>query len=124
LLIKIIYFIFDIDKTHNMNDKQQLTEEQVQMLKEQMLVKGTVSPQKKRILGLTDDLLLKHYALIAHKGSSLSSRERQMVLERVSYGVKTKRFDMDQVTEAVNGVSTAIENELKRQLDKNDSSKT
>jgi|TARA_R110002072_G_scaffold12015_4_gene52902 hypothetical protein len=107
-----------------MNDKQQLTEEQVQMLKEQMLVKGTVSPQKKRILGLTDDLLLKHYALIAHKGSSLSSRERQMVLERVSYGVKTKRFDMDQVTEAVNGVSTAIENELKRQLDKNDSSKT
>tara|TARA_R110000796_G_scaffold165848_2_gene282729 strand:- start:5187 stop:5510 length:324 start_codon:yes stop_codon:yes gene_type:complete len=107
-----------------MNDKQQLTEEQEAMIKEQMLVQGQLSPQKKRILKLTDDLLLKHYALIAHKGSSLSSQERQMVLERVSYGVKTKRFDMDQVTEAVNGVSTAIENELKRQLDKNDSSKT
>tara|TARA_R100000951_G_scaffold74828_1_gene63072 strand:- start:10 stop:342 length:333 start_codon:yes stop_codon:yes gene_type:complete len=106
-----------------MNDKQQLTEEQVQMLKEQMLVKGTVSPQKKRILGLTDDLLLKHYALVAHKGSSLSSQERQMVLERVAYAVKTERLKMDQVTDAVNGVSNAIENELKRQLEENDSSK-
>jgi hypothetical protein len=47
-----------------------------------------------------------------------------MVLERVAYGVQTKRLEMDQVTEAVNGVSNAIENELKRQLDKNDSSKT
>lgn len=112
-----------IDKTHNMDDKQQITEEQVQMLKEQMLVRGTLSPQKKRILSLKDDLLLKHYALIAHKGSSLSSQERQMVLERVSYAVKTKRLDMDQVTEAVNGVSTAIENELKRQLEENDSNK-
>ena len=107
-----------------MNDKQQLTEEQVAIIKEQMLVKGTVSPQKKRILSLKDDLLLKHYALIAHKGSSLSSRERQMVLERVAYAVQSKRLEMEQVTEAVNGVSNAIENELKRQLDKNDSSKT
>ena len=112
-----------IDKTHNMDDKQQITEEQVQMLKEQMLVRGTLSPQKKRILSLKDDLLLKHYALIAHKGSSLSSQERQMVLERVSYAVKTKRLEMDQVTEAVNGVSTAIENELKRQLEENVSNK-
>jgi len=113
-----------IDKTHNMSDKQQMTEQQVEMLKEQMLVRGTVSPQKKRILGLKDDLLLKHYALIAHKGSSLSSQERQMVMERVSYGIKTKRFTMDQVTEEVNGVSNAIENELKRQLEENDSNKT
>ena len=96
-----------------MNDKQQLTEEQVAIMREQMLVQGQLSPQKKRIL-----------KLIAHKGSSLSSQERQMVLERVSYGIKTKRFEMDQITEAVNGVSAAIENELKRQLDKNDSSKT
>tara|TARA_R100000541_G_scaffold36514_1_gene44609 strand:- start:154 stop:486 length:333 start_codon:yes stop_codon:yes gene_type:complete len=107
-----------------MNDKQQMTEQQVQMLKEQMLVRGTVSPQKKRILSLKDDLLLKHYALIAHKGSTLSSQERQMVMERVSYGVKTERFTMDQVTEEVNNVTQAIENQLKRQLEENDSNKT
>ena len=106
-----------------MNDKQQLTEEQIVRMQEALYAKGLISPQKKRILGLPDNLLLQHYALIAHKGSSLSSRERQMVLERVAYAVQSKRLEMEQVTEAVNGVSNAIENELKRQLDKNDSSK-
>ena len=47
-----------------------------------------------------------------------------MVMERVSYALKSKRFDMDRVTEAVNDVSTAIENELKRQVTENDNSKT
>ena len=107
-----------------MSNKPKMTEQQVQMLKEQMLVRGTVSPQKKRILGLKDDLLLKHYGLIAHRGSSLSSQERQMVMERVSYGIKTKRLTMDQVTKEVNGVTDAIENELKRQLEQDDNSKT
>lgn len=105
-------------------EKETLTEEQVQQIKEQMHVKGLLSPQKKRILNLEDDLLLKHYGLIAHKGSSLSSQERRMVMERVSYALKSKRFDMDRVTEAVNDVSTAIENELKRQVTENDNSKT
>mgnify|MGYP000415595297 CR=1 FL=1 len=106
-----------------MEEKQALTEEQIQQLQEQMHVKGLISPQKRRILNLEDDLLLKHYGLIAHKGSSLSSQERQMVMERVAYGIKSKRFDMDRVTEAVNDVSTAIENELKRQLEQDGNSK-
>ena len=108
-----------------MEEKQhKFTEEQSAKIQEHLHVKGMVSPQKKRILNLEDGLLLKHYGLIAHKGSSLSSQERQMVMERVAYGVKTKRFDMAKVTEAVNNVSTAIENELKRQLEQDDNNKT
>lgn len=106
-----------------MEEKQELSPEQIEKFQEELQVKGLLSPQKRRILNLEDDLLLQHYGLIAHKGSSLSSQERKMVMERVAYGIKSKRFDMDKVTESVNNVTTAIENELNRQLKQDGNSK-
>lgn len=100
-----------------MSKEEQLSEEQIARMQEALYVKGLINPQKKRILGLPDDLLLQHYALIAHKGSSLSSAERQMVSERVAYAIQSNRITMEQVTEKVNDVTTAIENELKRRDD-------
>jgi len=107
-----------------MNKEEKLSEEDITRLEESLHVKGLISPQKERILGLTDDLLLQHYGLIAHKGSSLSSAERQMVFERVAYAIQSKRMTMEQVTDAVNHVTKAIENEIKRTTLLNDTSKT
>lgn len=96
-----------------MSKEEQLSEDQIARMKEALYVKGMISPQKERILGFPDDLLLQHYGLIAHKGSSLSSAERQMVFERVAYGVQSKKFTMEQVTDSVNHVTQLIKNELR-----------
>ena len=71
-----------------------------------------ISPSKRRVLEMTDDLLLSNYALIAHKASSLSSAQRKLVAARIAYGVKLKRITVDQVAKAVNDLTKMIEEEL------------
>lgn len=71
-----------------------------------------ISPSKRRVLEMTDDLLLSNYALIAHKASSLSSAQRNLVAARVAYGVRGGRITVDQVANAVNNLTKMIEEEL------------
>ena len=66
-----------------------------------------LAPSKRAIYNLTKDLLLKHNALIFHKGSSLSSAQRKMVQERISYGI-----------------NALIQSELTKAISTNDNSST
>jgi hypothetical protein len=61
-----------------------------------------IAPSKRAILGLSSDHLLKHNALIFHKGSSLSSAQRRMVQDRIAYGINKGTISTDQVAKEIN----------------------
>ena len=67
-------------------DPKQITVEEIkqQMTADDLAKTLRLAPSKRVILGLTNDHLVKHNALIFHKGSSLSSAQRKMVQERVA----------------------------------------
>jgi len=71
-----------------------------------------IPPSKRRVLEMTDELLLKNYALIAHRASSLSSSQRKMVEARIAYGVREGRIKMEDVTTQVNELTKYIEEKL------------
>jgi len=71
-----------------------------------------IPPSKKRVFEMTDELLLKNYALIAHRASSLSSAQRKMVEARIAYGIREGRIKMEDVTAQVNELTNYIEKQL------------
>jgi hypothetical protein len=71
-----------------------------------------IPPSRRRVLEMTDKLLLSNYALIAHRASSLSSSQRKMVEARIAYGVRDGRIKMEDVTEQVNDLTKYIEQQL------------
>lgn len=71
-----------------------------------------LSPSKRAILGLTNDHLVKHNALIFHKGSSLPSAQRKMVQERVAYGLNKGTITTEQVAGEINKLNALIQGEL------------
>jgi len=72
----------------------------------------SIPPSKRRVLEMTDELLLKNYALIAHRASSLSSSQRKIVEVRIAYGVREGRIKMEDVTAQVNELTNYIEKQL------------
>ena len=76
-----------------------------------------MSPQKKRIYSLPKEVLLKHYALIMHKASSLSSSERMMVKGRVQYGINRRTIKTEEVVDAVNELTNWVESQIKGIID-------
>ena len=83
----------------------------------EMLQQAKMTPTQKRILSFPEDLLLKHYALIVYKASSLSSKERQLVTERIGYKLGKEHITPEQISEAVNELTEYLENKLKEKLD-------
>ena len=81
----------------------------------------TVSPSRMRILNMEPDLLLKNYALIMHKASSLSAMQRKLVEDRVAYLLKQEKIKPEDVSSAVNDLSNFIKEQLQKELG-NDSS--
>lgn len=81
-----------------------------------------ISPSKKEILRMPYNILVKHNALIVHKGSSLSSAQRKMVQERISYCLKKGLIKIEDVAREVNLLSAAIRAELNRKIKEDDSS--
>jgi hypothetical protein len=71
-----------------------------------------LTPSRRVILGLTNDHLVKHNALIFHKGSSLSSAQRKMVQERVAYGLNKGTITTEQVAGEINKLNALIQGEL------------
>ena len=82
-----------------------------------MLKQAKMTPTQQRILSFPEDLLLKHYALIVYKASSLSSKERQLVTERIGYKIGKGHVTPEQVSGAVNELTEYLENKLKDKLD-------
>lgn len=76
-----------------------------------------LSPTKKRILSIPTDLLLKHYALIVYKASSLSSKERSLIKERVAYKLAKKEITAEEVADSINDLTEFLENKIKEELD-------
>jgi hypothetical protein len=83
----------------------------------EILKSARISPTQKRVLSWPQDLLLKHYALIVYKASSLSSKERQLVTERIGYKLGKEHITPEQVSGAVNELTEYLENKLKEKLD-------
>jgi len=79
-----------------------------------------ISPSKKAILGLPYDILLKHNALIFHKGSSLSSTQRRMVQDRVAYGLNKNIITTEEVAKEINKLNALIQGELIKNLKKDE----
>jgi hypothetical protein len=82
-----------------------------------------IAPSKRAVLGLSKDLLLKHNALIFHKGSSLSSTQRKMIQERIAYGINKGTIQPSEVAAEVNKLNALIQGELVK-LSKDDNSIT
>jgi hypothetical protein len=83
----------------------------------EILKQAKMTPTQQRILSFPEDLLLKHYALIVYKASSLSSKERQLVGERIGYKLNMKHITPEEVSGAVNELTEFLENKIKDQLD-------
>tara|TARA_R110000822_G_scaffold227017_2_gene359711 strand:+ start:8228 stop:8551 length:324 start_codon:yes stop_codon:yes gene_type:complete len=71
-----------------------------------------ISPSRRRILEMNDDMLLKNYALIVHRASSLSSAQRKMIEARIAYAIKKGRLDMNAVAAQVNDLTKYIEEKI------------
>ena len=80
-----------------------------------------IAPSKQQILQMPHNILLKHNAIIFHKGSSLSSAQRTMVQDRVSYGISKGLIKMEDVTKEINILNAAIRSELIKTIKSNDS---
>ena len=71
-----------------------------------------IAPSKRAILALPADILIKHNALIFHKGSSLSSTQRKMVQERIAYGINKGTIKPEEVAKEINKLNALIQGEL------------
>lgn len=81
-----------------------------------------IAPSKRRVLRMTKDELLQYNALIFHKAcQSLSSSERRMVQDRITYGVSKGLITPQEVADDINNLNALIHGELKKVLN-NDSS--
>ena len=75
-----------------------------------------IAPSKRAILQMPKDILLQHNALIFHKGSSLSSSQRKIVQERITYGLSRGVIKPEEVAEHINKLNALIQGELVKTL--------
>lgn len=75
-----------------------------------------IAPSKRVILQMPKDILLKHNALVFHKGSSLSSKQRRLVQERVAYGINSGTIKPEEVASEINKLNALIQGELIKQI--------
>ena len=66
---------------------------------------------------MPNDILLKHNALIFHKGSSLSSSQRRMVQDRVAYGISRGTIKPEDVAKEINQLNALIQGELIKSIE-------
>lgn len=81
-----------------------------------------MSPSKKLIYNLNKEVLLKHNALIFHKGSSLSSTQRKMIQQRIGYGLNKGTIKPEEVAREVNKLNALIQGELTKAIQNDGSS--
>lgn len=73
-----------------------------------------LGPSLRRIMRLEKQELLKHYALIKYKGSSLSSNQRKFVESRVFYGVEQGEITVEEVEKSVEDLSNFIKEQYNK----------
>jgi len=71
------------------------------------------TPTQNRILSMDRELLIKHYALVRLKVSSMGAEERRILLNRINYGVYKKTISIEELQKEVDKVQDMIEEVLK-----------
>lgn len=79
-------------------------------------VLGKPSPSISRIYNMKKQTLLKHHALIVHKGSSLSRKQRDVVQLRVAYGLEKGLYTYDEVNAEITDLGLEIVTEISQKL--------
>lgn len=72
------------------------------------------TPTQNRILSMDRVLLIKHYALVRLKVSSMGTEERRILLNRINYGVEKGTILAEELQKEVDKVQDMIEAELKK----------
>lgn len=67
-----------------------------------------------RILSMDKELLIKHYALVRLRVSSMGAEERRILLNRINYGVDKGHISVEELQREVDKVQDMIEEELKK----------
>ena len=82
-------------------------------LQKELLNKGLrLAPSRKAVLMLNKESLIRHNALIFHKGSSLPSTQRKMIQERIAYGINKGTIKTQEVADEINKLNALIQGEL------------
>tara|TARA_R110002050_G_scaffold48457_1_gene112753 strand:+ start:660 stop:950 length:291 start_codon:yes stop_codon:yes gene_type:complete len=76
-----------------------------------------IAPSIRAIYSLDKTALLEANSLILFKASSLSSRDRKMVQQRVAYGLDKGTIQMQEVVDDVNRLSDWAAEEIKNKID-------
>ena len=86
-----------------------------------------LGPTTKRIMHLSEVHLLRHYALIVNKASTLSSAQRKTVKYRIQYGLEKGNINKEKIEGALNDlalfVAQSITNQTNKAIDDNSSIK-
>lgn len=76
----------------------------------------TPGPSINRIFKMKKETLLKHHALIVHKGSSLSRKQRDIVQARVAYGLEKGIYTHDEVNAEISELGLHVAKEVSNKL--------
>jgi hypothetical protein len=70
------------------------------------------TPTQNRIFSMDKELLIKHYALVRCKVSSMTAESRRILLNRIEYGVEKGKITIEELQKEVDRVQDIIENTL------------
>ena len=73
-------------------------------------------PSISRVFNMSKEVLLKHNALILHKGSSLSRKQRDAVQSRVAYGIEKGLYTHDEVNAEISNLGLEVLTEISEKL--------
>ena len=81
-----------------------------------------MGPTNRRVFNLNKEQLLKHYALIVNKASSLSSNQRKAVQYRIGYGINHGTITQEEVGQALQDLALFVAEKVTNKLNTNGSS--
>jgi hypothetical protein len=73
-------------------------------------------PSITRVFNMNKKTLLKHHALIVHKASSLSRKQRDIVQTRVAHGLEKGLYTHDEVNDEISELGLHVAQEINNKL--------
>ena len=74
------------------------------------------SPTIARVYQMKKDILLQHHALVVHKASSLSRKQRDVVQLRVAYGLQEGLYTYEEVQSAITDLGLKVAQEISQKF--------
>lgn len=81
-------------------------------------MKSKLRPSFRFVYNMDKDTLLKHYALVHYKASSLSSVQRDLVKYRIAYGINKELFTLEEVEKAITDLGLFVAKNITEKLNK------